>query len=116
MQLRPGNRPFPWQAIFRDHRAQWLAKEKADSQDEAALQTFLNAASHIRAVAWLGSSQPVYGLDHPSETIQIRTKTGQFEVQIGGTNERGDRYAMLSNRVFLIGSSEYQQLSARLVK
>ncbi len=102
--------------LVRDDRGKWLAKEKADSQDDAALQTFLNAASHIRAVAWLGSSQPVYGLDHPSETIQIRTKTGQFEGQIGATNERGDRYAMLSNRVFLIGSSEYQQLSARLVK
>jgi hypothetical protein len=102
--------------LVRDDRGKWLAQEKADSQDEAALQTFLNAASHIRAVAWVGSSQPVYGLDHPSETIRIRTKTGQFDLQIGGTNERGDRYAMLSNRVFLIGASEYQQLSARLAK
>jgi hypothetical protein len=102
--------------LGRDDRGKWFAKEKAESQDDAALQTFLNALSHIRAVAWVGPSQPVYGLDHPTETIRIRTKTGQFELQIGGTNERGDRYAMFSNRVFLIGANDYQQLSARWAK
>jgi Domain of unknown function (DUF4340) len=102
--------------LIRDDRGKWLIKEKIESQDEAALQTFLNAISHIRAVAWVGPSQSAYGLDRPTETIQIRTKTSQFELQIGGTNERGDRYAILSDRVFLIGANDYQQLSARLAK
>ncbi len=102
--------------LVRDDRGKWFAKEKAEAQNEPALQTFLNAVSHIRAVAWVGSSQPAYGLDHPTETIRMRTKTGQFELQIGGSNERGDRYAMYSNRVFLIGANDYQQLSARLGK
>lgn len=102
--------------LIRDDHGQWLTKEK--SEDEAALQTFLNAISRVRAVAWVGPSQPAYGLDHPIETIRIRAKTGQFELQIGGTNERGDRYAILSNQtgVFLIGANDYQQLSARLAK
>jgi hypothetical protein len=102
--------------LVRDDRGKWFTKEKAEAQNEPALQTFLNAVSHIRAVAWVGSSQPGYGLDHPTETIRMRTKTGQFELQIGGSNERGDRYAMFSNRVFLIGANDYQQLSARLAK
>jgi Domain of unknown function (DUF4340) len=102
--------------LVRDDQGKWVAKEKADAQNEPALQTFLNAVSHIRAVAWVGSSQPAYGLDHPTETIRIRTKTGQFELQIGGSNQRGDRYAMFSNRVFLIGANDYLQLSARLAK
>jgi hypothetical protein len=102
--------------IVRDDRGKWFVKEKAQSQDEAALQTFLNAVSHIRAIAWLGPSEPAYGLDHPIEMIRIQTKNGQFEVQIGGTNDRGDRYAMFSNRVFLIGANDYQQLSARLAR
>lgn len=102
--------------LVRDDRGKWVAKEKADAQNEPALQTFLNAVSHIRAVAWVGSSQPAYGLDHPAETIRMRTKTGQFELQIGGSNQRGDRYAMFSNRVFLIGANDYLQLSARLAK
>jgi hypothetical protein len=102
--------------LVRDDRGKWFTKEKAEAQNEPAVQTFLNAVSHIRAVAWVGSSQPAYGLDHPTETIRMRTKTGQFELQIGGSNERGDRYAMFSNRVFLIGANDYQQLSARLAK
>jgi hypothetical protein len=102
--------------LVRDDRGKWVAKEKADAQNEPALQTFLNAVSHIRAVAWVGSSQPAYGLDHPTETIRMRTKTGQFELQIGGSNQRGDRYAMFSNRIFLIGANDYLQLSARLAK
>jgi Domain of unknown function (DUF4340) len=104
--------------LLRDDRGKWLVKEKAEVQDEAALQTFLNTVSQIRAVAWVGPSQPAYGLEHPVETIRIRTKTGQFELQIGGTNERGNRYALLSNQpsVFLIGANDYQQLSARLAR
>jgi hypothetical protein len=102
--------------LGRDDRGKWSTKEKAETQNEPALQTFLNAVSHIRAVAWVGSSQPAYGLNHPTETIRMRTKTSQFELQIGGSNERGDRYAMFSNRVFLIGANDYQQLSARLAK
>ena len=104
--------------VIRDDRGKWVIQEKAASQDEAALQTFLNTISQIRAVAWVGPAQPAYGLDHPDETIQIRTKTGQFTLQIGDANERGDRYAMLSNRtgVFLIAANDYQQLSARLTK
>lgn len=102
--------------LIRDDRGKWVVKDKAESQDEAALQTFLNAVSHIRALAWLGPSQPAYGLDHPIEMIRIRTKSGQFELQLGGANDRGDRYAMFSNRAFLIGANDYQQLSARLVK
>lgn len=102
--------------VVRDDRGKWVTKEKAEAQNETALQTFLNAVSQIRAVAWIGSCQPAYGLDHPTETIRMRTKTGQFELQIGGANERGDRYAMFANRVFLIGANDYQQLSARLTK
>jgi len=102
--------------LVRDDRGKWFTKEKAEAQNETALQTFLNAVSHIRAVAWVGSSQPAYGLDHPTETIRMRAKTGQFELQIGGSNERGDRYAIFSNRVFLIGANDYQQLNARLAK
>jgi hypothetical protein len=102
--------------LIRDDRGKWVVKEKAESQDEAALQTFLNAVSHIRAIAWMGPSQPAYGLDRPTEMIRIRTKSGQFELQIGGSNDRGDHYAMLANRVFLIGANDYQQLSAQLAK
>jgi len=102
--------------LVRDDRGKWFTKEKAEAQNETALQTFLNTVSHIRAVAWVRSSQPAYGLDHPTETIRMHTKTGQFELQIGGANERGDRYAMFSNRVFLIGANDYQQLSARLTR
>jgi hypothetical protein len=102
--------------LVRDDRGKWFTKEKAEAQNETALQTFLNTVSHIRAVAWVRSSQPAYGLDHPTETIRMHTKTGQFELQIGGANERGDRYAMFSNRVFLIGANDYQQLSARLAR
>jgi hypothetical protein len=102
--------------LLRDDRGKWFVREKAGSQDEAALQTFLNAVSHIRALAWVGPPQPDYGLDHPAEMIRIRTKNDQYELQIGGTNDRGDRYAMFSNRVFVIGANDYQQLSAQLAK
>jgi hypothetical protein len=102
--------------LVRNDREKWVVREKAESQDEAALQTFLNAVSHIRALAWLGPSQPAHGLDHPTEMIRIRTKSDQFDLRIGGTNDRGDRYAMLANRVFLIGAKDYQELSAQLAK
>jgi Domain of unknown function (DUF4340) len=102
--------------LGRDDRGKWIVKEKAESQDEAALQTFLNAASNIRALAWVGPSQPAYGLDHPIEIVRIRTKSGQFELQIGASNDRGDHYAVFSNRVFLLGANDFQQLSARLAK
>jgi hypothetical protein len=103
--------------LIRDDRARWLVKVKT-AQDEAALQTLLNTITKIRAVAWVGPTQPEYGLDHPIETIQIGTKTGQFVLQVGNTNERGDRYATLSGRpgVFLIGANDYRQISARLAK
>jgi uncharacterized protein DUF4340 len=102
--------------LARDDQGKWFVREKAESQDEAALQVFLNTVSHIRALAWVGPSEPAYGLDHPTETIRIRTKSDQFELQIGGANDRGDRYAMLSNRIFLIAANDYQQLSAQLAK
>jgi hypothetical protein len=102
--------------LVRDDRGKWFVQEKDESGDEAALQTFLNAVSHIRALAWVGPSQPAYGLDHPTEMIRIRTKSDQFELRIGGTNDRGDRYAMFANRVFLIGAKDYQELSAQLAK
>jgi hypothetical protein len=102
--------------LVRDEQGRWLVKGK--TEDEAALQTFLNSITQLRAAAWVGPSQPAYGLDHPVETIQIRTKTAELVLQIGGTNERGDRYATLSNRTgtFLIGAQDYLQLSARLTK
>jgi hypothetical protein len=104
--------------LIRGDQGKWLATPKTEAQDEAAVQTFLNTISLIRAVAWVGPSQPTYGLDQPVETIRIRAKTGQFTLQLGATNERGERYAMLSNRteVFLIGANDYQQLSTRLAK
>jgi Domain of unknown function (DUF4340) len=102
--------------VARDGQGKWSVKERAEAQNEAALQSFLNTVSHIRAVAWMESSQPAYGLDHPVETIRMRTKTDQFELSIGNANERGDRYGMFANRVFLMGANDYRQLSARLGK
>jgi len=104
--------------LIRDDRGKWLVKDKPTSQDESALQTFLNAISQIRAVTWLGPSQPAYGLEHPVEMVRIHTKSDQFQLLIGGANERGERYASLSNQtgVFLLRAADFQQLSAQLAR
>jgi Domain of unknown function (DUF4340) len=104
--------------IARDESQRWLVKTKTGAQDEAALQTFLNTVARIRAVAWLGPAQPGYGLDHPVENIQIQTKSGQIGLQIGNADDKGNRYAAISNRpgVFVLGANDWQQLSASLAK
>jgi hypothetical protein len=104
--------------ITREDSQKWFVKTKTGSQDEAALQMLLNSVAQIRAVAWAGPVQPSYGLDHPVESIQIQTKTSQISLQIGSPDDKGNRYATISNRtgVFLLGPNDYQQLSAQLVK
>jgi Domain of unknown function (DUF4340) len=104
--------------ITREDGQRWLVRTKTGSQDEAALQTLLNTVAQIRAVAWVGPVQPSYGLDHPLETIQIQTKNAQISLQIGSPDDKGNRYATISNRtgVFLLGANDYRQLSAQLVK
>jgi hypothetical protein len=104
--------------VARDDHEKWFVKAKTGSQDEAALQMLLNTIAQIRATAWVGPVQAGYGLDHPIETIQIQTKTGRIDLQIGNTDEKGDRYATISNRTgaFLVSANDYRQLSASLVK
>ena len=105
-------------ALTRNQKGQWVVQGQNGSQNDLAIQTFLNTLSDLQSTAWVSEKSPA--AEPPVETIFIHRKSDQNEIvlQIGEKAAQGDEYATISTLpgTFLIRASDFQNLQDSLVR
>ena len=79
--------------LTRNPQGQWLKNQEAASVDDPRVQAFLDAVVGLRAVAWVGPSNPAHGLADPvvSVTLQLQDSdsTREAEMKVGAPGNGG---------------------------
>jgi hypothetical protein len=102
--------------LTRNQKGQWVVQGQNGSQNDLAIQTFLNTLSDLQATAWV--SEKSLAAEPQVETIVIHRKSDQKEIvlQIGEKAAQGDEYATISTLpgTFLIRALDFQNLQDSL--
>jgi hypothetical protein len=103
--------------LARNPNGQWIVQGQNGSQNDLAIQSFLNTLSGLRTSAWV--SEKSLAAEPPVETIVIHRKSDEKEIalHIGEKAAQGDEYATISTLpgTFLIRSLDFQSLHDSLV-
>lgn len=103
--------------LSRNPKGQWAVQGEPGSQNDLAVQAFLNTLSGLQALSWVSPNS--LAAEPPEETIVIHRKSEQKEIvlQIGEKNPQGDQYATISTfpGTFLIRALDFQNLAESLV-
>src|SRR5258707_149909 len=104
--------------LTRNAKGQWVVQGANGTQNDLAIQTFLNTLSGLRAVAWV--SEKSLPAEPTEETIVMHRKSEPQEIviQIGEKAPQGDEYATISTLpgTFLIRALDFQNLQDSLVR
>ena len=104
-------------SLTRNPKGQWVVQGETGSQNDLAVQAFLNTLSALHASAWV--SETSLAPEPPVEKIIVHQKNEQNEIvlQIGEKNPEGDEYATISTMpgTFLIRATDFQNLFEPLV-
>jgi Domain of unknown function (DUF4340) len=104
--------------LTRNEKGQWIVQGQNGSQNDLAIQTFLNTLSGLQSAAWV--SEKSLAAEPPVEKIVIRRKSDQKEIvlEIGEKAAQGDEYATISTLpgTFLIRALDFQNLQDSLVR
>jgi Domain of unknown function (DUF4340) len=104
--------------LTRNPKGQWVVQGQDGSQNDLAIQTFLNTLSGLQSSAWV--SEKSLAAEPPVESIVIHRKSDQKEIvlQIGEKAAQGDEYATISTLpgTFLIRALDFQNLADSLVR
>jgi hypothetical protein len=104
--------------LTRNEKGQWVVQGQNGSQNDLAIQTFLNTLSGLQSTAWV--SEKSLAAEPPVEKIVIHRKSDQKEIilQIGEKAAEGDEYATISTLpgTFLIRALDFQNLQDSLVR
>jgi Domain of unknown function (DUF4340) len=104
--------------LTRNEKGQWVVQGQNGSQNDLAIQTFLNTLSGLQSTAWV--SDKSLAPERAVEKIVIRRKSDQKQIvlQIGEKAAEGDEYATISTLpgTFLIRTSDFQNLMDALVR
>ena len=104
--------------LTRNEKGQWIVQGQNGSQNDLAIQTFLNTLSGLQSTAWV--SEKSLAAEPPVEKIVIHRKSDQKEIilQIGEKAAEGDEYATISTLpgTFLIRALDFQNLQDSLVR
>jgi hypothetical protein len=103
--------------LTRNPKGQWIVQGQNGSQNDLAIQTFLNTLSGLQTSAWV-SEKSLPG-EPPVEAIVIHRKSDQKDIvlHIGEKAAQGDEYATISTLpgTFLIHALDFQNLQDSLV-
>jgi hypothetical protein len=104
--------------LTRNPKGQWVVQGQDGSQNDLAIQTFLNTLSGLQAAEWV--SEKSLAPEPRVESIVIHRKSDQKEIvlQIGEKAAQGDEYATISTLpgTFLIRALDFQNLQDSLVQ
>jgi hypothetical protein len=104
--------------LTRNPKGQWIVQGQNGSQNDLAIQSFLNALSGLQTSAWV--SEKSLAAEPPVETIVIHRKSDEKEIalHIGEKSAQGDEYATISTLpgTFLIRALDFQSLHDSLVR
>ena len=104
--------------LTRNPKGQWVVQGQDASQNDLAIQTFLNTLSGLQSSVWV--SEKSLAAEPPVESIVIHRKSDQKEIvlQIGEKAAQGDEYATISTLpgTFLIRALDFQNLQDSLVR
>jgi hypothetical protein len=104
--------------LTRNPKGQWVVQGQDGSQNDLAIQTFLNTLSGLQSSEWV--SEKSLAAEPPVESIVIHRKSDQKEIvlQIGEKAAQGDEYATISTLpgTFLIRALDFQNLEDSLVR
>ena len=104
--------------LTRNAKGQWIVQGANGTQNDLAIQTFLNTLSGLQTVAWV--SEKSLPAEPTEETIVIRGKNQpeQIVLQIGEKAPQGDEYATISTLpgTFLIRALDFQNLADSMVR
>lgn len=104
--------------LTRNPKGQWIVQGQDGSQNDLAIQTFLNTLSGLQSSVWV--SEKSLAAEPPVESIVIHRKSDQKEIvlQIGEKAAQGDEYATISTLpgTFLIRALDFQNLQDSLVR
>jgi Domain of unknown function (DUF4340) len=104
--------------LTRNEKGQWIVQGQNGSQNDLAIQTFLNTLSGLQATAWV--SEKSLAPEPAIEKIVIHRKSDQKQIvlQIGEKAAEGDEYATISTLpgTFLIRALDFQNLMDSLVR
>ena len=104
--------------LTRNPKGQWVVQGQDGSQNDLAIQTFLNTLSGLQSSVWV--SEKSLAAEPPVESIVIHRKSDQKEIvlQIGEKAAQGDEYATISTLpgTFLIRALDFQNLQDSLVR
>jgi hypothetical protein len=103
--------------LTRNPKGQWIVQDQEGSQNDLAIQTFLNTLSGLQSSAWV--SEKSLAAEPPVEKIVIHRKGDPTAIvlQIGEKAAEGDEYATISTLpgTFLIRALDFQNLQDSLV-
>jgi hypothetical protein len=104
--------------LTRNPKGQWVVQGQDGSQNDLAIQTFLNTLSGLQSSVWV--SEKSLAAEPRVESIVIHRKSDQKEIvlQIGEKAAQGDEYATISTLpgTFLIRALDFQNLQDSLVR
>jgi hypothetical protein len=104
--------------LTRNPKGQWVVQGQDASQNDLAIQTFLNTLSGLQSSVWV--SEKSLAAEPPVESIVIHRKSDQKEIvlQIGEKAAQGDEYATISTLpgTFLIRALDFQNLQDSLMR
>jgi hypothetical protein len=104
--------------LTRNEKGQWVVQGQNGSQNDLAIQSFLNTLSALQSSAWV--SEKSLPPEPQVEKIVIHRKSDPKEIvlQIGEKAAQGDEYATISTLpgTFLIRALDFQNLQDSLVR
>jgi hypothetical protein len=103
--------------LTRNPKGQWIVQGETGSQNDLAIQSFLNTLTGLQTSSWV--SEKSLTAEPPVETIAIHRKSDEQEIvlHIGEKAAQGDEYATISTLpgTFLIHALDFQTLQDSLV-
>jgi hypothetical protein len=104
--------------LTRNPKGQWVVQGANGTQNDLAIQTFLNTLCGLQATAWV--SEKSLPAEPTEETVVIHRKSEPqgIVLQIGEKASQGDEYATISTQpgTFLIRALDFQNLQDSLVR
>ena len=100
----------PSLSLIRNQDQMWSLANRDGKVNQINTQSLVNTLSNLRAVRWLGSPLPTYGLDQPSIVLRFQNKsTGQGTLTIGSATLAGlhPSTAQGKNGVFALSHPDF---------
>lgn len=93
-------------ALERDKDKKWKLAKGDGAVNQINVQSLVNTLAKLRAVRWIGATQPDFGLEMPKLVVAFKTGSSAGKVLLGGTNTEDLTYASADGRRGTFGLSK----------